>query len=154
MTGGFLRNAIRPELIKLRMSATNKEGAIRELLDLLDNTGALANRAEAEKVVFDREAIMSTGMENGVAIPHGKAQSVENLVVAAGLVPDGLDFACADGNLANIIIMTLSPANKTGPHIRFMAEISTLLRSSETRQRLLGAKDVAEVAAILSGSAA
>jgi mannitol/fructose-specific phosphotransferase system IIA component (Ntr-type) len=102
-------------------------------------------------VVLDRERMMSTGLENGIAIPHGKCNSVKKLIVAVGLKPDGVDFECADGQPARIFLLTLSPASRSGPHIRFMAEISRLLQNDNLRSRVLAATTGKEIEALLTG---
>lgn len=135
-----LQNALVPAQAKPRMAASTKQAAITELLDMLDSAGVLSNRAEAERVVFERERRMSTGLENGVAIPHGKTDAVDRLLVAVGTKPEGIDFDCADGKPARFLILTLSPASGTGPHIRFMAEVSRLLHSDSVRNKALAAQ--------------
>jgi mannitol/fructose-specific phosphotransferase system IIA component (Ntr-type) len=150
MATSLLRNGLRPELVRLRLKGTNKTDVIRELIDVLDEAHLLPNRAAAEQVVLAREATMSTGMEGGLAIPHGKSDTVDRLLVAVGLVPDGIDFGCVDGKPAQILFLTLSPTNRSGPHLRFMAEISQLLRNADIRRRILQAESPEDVIAILT----
>lgn len=151
MGSTFIRTALHPENVRVPLTAADKPGVIRELLDILDASGDLPDRAAAEAVVFDRENLMSTGLEHGLAIPHGKTDTVPGLVVAAGTHPEGIDFACADGKVARIFILTVSPASRSGPHIRLMAEISTLVRDDTLRGRLLDATTAEEVYALLAG---
>ena len=151
MSSSFLRQVLRPELIRMHLEANNKADAIHELIGVLDAAGLLSDRAEAERVVSEREKIMSTGMELGIAIPHGKTDTVDGLLAAVALKPEGMDFACADGQLARIVIVTLSPASRSGPHIRFMAEVSRLLRSEQLRKKILEAKSPEAVVAFLTG---
>jgi len=150
MATSFLRDVLKPDRVKLRLQAATKDDAIRELIDILAGPGIIADRAEAERVVFAREALMSTGMECGIAIPHGKTDSVGSLVVSMALKPEGIEFECADGQPARILLMTLSPANRTGPHIRFMAEVSRLLRNEKFRERVLAAGSREEIVALLT----
>lgn len=135
--------------IKPHLDGDDKDSIIREMVELLADAGAVADREAAETAVFEREKTMSTGMENGIAIPHGKTDTVDRLIAALGLKPEGVDFQCVDGQPARIIIVTLSPANRTGPHIRFMAGISKLLRSERVRKRLLDASSAAEIRSVL-----
>jgi len=134
------------------MMAETKDEAIHEMLDVLETAGVLPDRAAAEKVVFERERVMSTGMECGIAIPHGKTDTVDQLIVAVGIKREGLDFDCADGQPARMFIMTLSPVSRSGPHIRFLAEISRLLHTADVRERVLNAADSREVVAVLTGA--
>jgi mannitol/fructose-specific phosphotransferase system IIA component (Ntr-type) len=146
---GILLKALKPEAIRLRLEATTKEAAIRELVGILDSVEPLQDRAEAERVIFAREQTMSTGMQDGLAIPHAKTDVVEHLVVALGLKPEGLDFDCADGQPARILFVTLSPTNKAGPHIQLLAEVTGVLRHQAAREAVLQAKTPEEVIAAL-----
>ncbi|MBT3377172.1 MAG: PTS sugar transporter subunit IIA [Lentisphaerae bacterium] len=140
-----------PGVVRTHMSATTKDEAIHELLDILEGAGFVSDRAAAERVVFERERVMSTGMECGIAIPHGKTDTVDRLVVAFGIKRDGLDFDCADGQPARIFIMTLSPASRSGPHIRFLAEVSRLLHDARVREQVLNATLSEDVVSALTG---
>ena len=151
MSSVFLRQVLRPELIRMHLEANTKVDAIHELIGVLDAAGLLCDRDEAERVVSEREKVMSTGMELGIAIPHGKTDTVDGLLAAVALKPEGMDFACVDGQLARIVIITLSPASRSGPHIRFMAEISKLLRSEQLRRKILEASSPEEVMMLLTG---
>ncbi len=147
----LLREAIILPHLKPHLEAEDKPGIIREMLDILNQAGSLPNRAAAEQVVVERENCMSTGLEQGIAIPHGKTDTVARLIVAVGLKPEGVDFAAADGQLSNIFILTLSPASRSGPHIRFLAEISRLLQDSAIRAQLLAAQTPEQMEVILKG---
>lgn len=141
---------IQPQQVRLRMQAADKNSAIKELLDVLTDSGLVPDRDVAEQVIYEREESMSTGMEDGIAIPHGKTDTVDSLLVAVGLHPEGVDFDSVDGELSRIFILTLSPASKSGPHIRFLAQVSRLLRKSSVRDMLLSAKTEEEVVKILA----
>ena len=150
MASSFFQSVLKPELIRMHLAATTKDDAIRELLDILDKAGLLQNRAEAERVVFERERCMSTGMEFGIAIPHGKTDSVERLVAAMAIKPEGLAFDAVDKQPSRLFVITLSPVNQTGPHLRFMAETSKILRSPKIRAALMAAKKPEDAVRILS----
>jgi len=153
MTQAFFRSVLRPELVRLRLQATTKDDAIHELLSILDEAELLRDRGEAERVVFEREQAMSTGMENGIAIPHGKTDSVNHLLVGIALKPDGIDFSAFDRQLTTILILVISPLHNTGPHLRFMAEISKILRNADVRERILRAQSPEEVVSIIVSAA-
>ena len=93
---------------------------------------------------------MSTGMKHGIAIPHGKTDAVDNLLACIGVADHGVDFEALDRQDCRIFIMTLSPADKTGPHLQFLAEVSLLFRSEEKRKAILAATEPAEVLRILA----
>ena len=151
MAHKLLNDALQRERIKPRLTSTDKDGIIREMIQVLVDASAVEDREAAESVVFEREKTMSTGMENGIAIPHGKTNTVDSLVVALGLKPEGVEFQCVDGQPATIIVLILSPANRAGPHIRFMAGISKLLHDESVRNRLLACETADEILQVLTG---
>jgi PTS system nitrogen regulatory IIA component len=127
---------MRPDQVRVRLRSTGKFEVIEELLDLLVETGVVNDREKALRAILDRESSMSTGMAKGVAIPHGKTDSVRSLVCAVGISKEGIDFESMDGGPSRIIILTLSPENRPAPHLEFMATISRTM-NSEGRSRLL-----------------
>lgn len=139
------------ETVTLHLQNDSKEGIIEELLDLLVASGKVKDRKAALKAVMERERRMSTGLQNGIAIPHGKTDTIESLVAALGLKREGVPFESLDGKPAHIFLMTLSPASRTGPHIQFLADISRLLHDPSVRQRVLDAQSEDEVVEILAG---
>ena len=144
-----LKQLLGRDNIFLDLRATDKQGVITELVDRLVQNGRLPNRKAALKAILERERKVSTGMENGVAIPHGKSDSVQDLVTALGIKKEGLDFESADGQPSRIFVMTLCPDNRPGPHLQFLGEISQLLDKAEIRRRLVEAATVDEVLDIL-----
>jgi PTS system nitrogen regulatory IIA component len=100
--------------------------------------------------ILDREQKMSTGMQHGIAIPHGKTDSIGELITAVALKPEGIDFDSMDESLSKIFVMTLSPATRVGPHIQFLAEISKLLCQEQLREKLLAAPDAETALALLT----
>ncbi len=135
-----------------RLVGETKDAVIEEMIDLLDDAGRLPDRQAALDAVIERERDMSTGMQYGVAIPHGKTDSVPHLVSAVALRPEGLDFDALDGERSQIFVMTLSPLSDSGPHIQYLSQISKLLNQPALRDSLLNAKTEAEMAAVLIGT--
>ncbi|MCF7849713.1 MAG: PTS sugar transporter subunit IIA [Kiritimatiellales bacterium] len=146
-----LKKVLSVETVWVDLKSTTKQEIIEEMVDRLVAAAKITDKAAALQVLLAREQKMSTGMQNGVAIPHGKTDSVEELVAAVGLQKDGVDFNSLDGEPANLFIMTLSPLNRTGPHIQFIAEISRLLSSPEQRAAILAAKTNRAVLELLTG---
>lgn len=146
-----IRKILTKDVISLDLHGGNKEQVINEMLDILSGSGKISNRKAAEKAIWDREKKMSTGMQNGIAIPHGKSDCVDSLVVAVGVHKEGVNFDSLDQEPAHFLIMTISPANRTGPHIQFLAEISRQLNDPATRDRILKAASKDEVLDILAG---
>ncbi len=134
-----LRKVLSPQTTKVGLQGQTKNEIIEELLDLICSTGKVSDRESALQALLERERKMSTGMEHGVAIPHGKTETVDELLVALGTHETGVEFEALDGELSRIFIMTLSPKDRSGPHIQFLAEISRILRSESVREMLLAA---------------
>ncbi len=134
-----LKKALSPSVIRTDMVGRTKDEIIDEMIDVLAATGKITDVDRARAAIRERERKMSTGMEHGIAIPHGKTDAVSELLACVGVTSHDVDFGALDGKPSRIFIMTLSPVDRTGPHIQFLAEISQLLRSSDKRQKLLEA---------------
>jgi mannitol/fructose-specific phosphotransferase system IIA component (Ntr-type) len=139
------RESILPEL-----KADTKKGVIEEMIGLMAASGKFSGKTAAVQAVLTREEKMSTGMQNGIAIPHGKTDAVDQLVAAVGIHHAGIDFAAMDGNPSHIFILTLSPENRAGPHIQFLAEISRVLSRPELRENLMTAGTADEILNLLT----
>ncbi|MHC4271557.1 MAG: PTS sugar transporter subunit IIA [Planctomycetota bacterium] len=132
----LLTQIMQPSCVKVPLEAKDKESAIIELLDLLDSNGVLDNRDSAQEAVMTREKTRSTGIGSGIAIPHGKCNSVKELVMTMGIVPDGMDFQSVDNKPVKIIILLVSPLDQTGPHIQALASISRLMLDEDFKLKL------------------
>ncbi|MDR0323774.1 MAG: PTS sugar transporter subunit IIA [Treponema sp.] len=144
-----LKTVLSADTINLHLKGSSKEEIINELLDIFTRTGKIKDREAALKAVMDREEKMSTGMKHGIAIPHGKCAAIDDLIACIGISEKPVDFDSLDHKPCRIFIMTLSPVEKTGPHLQFLAEISLLFKSSEKRDEILKAKTPEEVLKIL-----
>ncbi len=119
--------------IHVPLGATDKTGVITELIDLLAAEGALRNRDSALDAVLKREAERTTGIGYGLAIPHGKSDSCDRLLMAAGKPAKPVDFQSLDGRPVNFIVLVVSPPDQTGPHIQALAKISRLMNIEDFR---------------------
>ena len=146
-----LKKALNRRAINLELKSSTKETVVEELVDLLVSAGMIKERGSVVTAVLNRESKMSTGMQHGIAIPHGKSDTVDSLVCAVGLCRSGIDFDSIDGESCKIFILTVSPINRTGPHIQFLAEISRLLNEENVRNQLLHASSEEVVVRILTG---
>ena len=133
------------------LKANSKEGIIGEMIDRLVAAGRIKEREQVLRAVLEREDKMSTGMQNGVAIPHGKTDAVKSLVAAVGLQKEGVNFDSMDGSPCTIFIMTVSPTKRTGPHMQFLAEVSRLISQPAEREKLLACRTHAEIYELLTG---
>jgi len=145
-----LKTVLTSETVNLHLKGTSKEEIIDELLDMLVQAGKVKDKTVARACVLDRERKMSTGMKHGIAIPHGKTDSVSDLVACIGISDHPVDFDSLDQEPCRIFIMTLSPIDKTGPHLQFLAEVSLLFKSAEKRQEILNTTDKSDIIRILT----
>ena len=145
-----MKKLLSEDSIIISLKGTTKEEIISEMVDLLVVRGKIKDRDAALRAVLEREQKMSTGMQHGIAIPHGKTDSVEKLVTAMALKKEGVDFGSMDGKPSTIFIMTISSISRTGPHIQFLSEISQVLNDPDKRDRILQANTPAEVLEILT----
>jgi PTS system nitrogen regulatory IIA component len=145
-----LKTVLTVGTINPHLKGTTKEEIINELLDILVAADKIPDRTAAYNAVMDREQKMSTGMKHGIAIPHGKSPTIQDLVACIGVSDKPVDFDSLDNEPCRIFIMTLSPVEKTGPHLQFLAEISLLFKSADKRHEILAAKSAEELLRILS----
>lgn len=138
------------ELVATDLAGESKEDVIRALFDVLKRSGKIKDPETALQDLLASEARMSTGMENGIAIPHAKTDAVDELVACVGVSKAKIEFECIDNKPAQIFIMTLSPKDGTGPHVRFLAEIGRLLKDKTKRKKMLGAKTPSELLAVIT----
>ena len=136
VVGMILTQILRPACVKVPLDGKDKKSAIIELVDVLDNNGLLLDKETALQAVLTREETRSTGIGSGIAIPHGKCTAVKELVMAIGIAAEPIEFESVDGKGVSIIILLVSPADQTGPHIQALAMISRLMLDEEFRQKL------------------
>jgi len=132
----ILTQILQPDCIKVPVENRDKEAVITELVDLLDTSGLLSDRDETLEAVLTRERTQSTGTGAGIAIPHGKCMAVKELVIAIGIAHEPIEFNSIDGKPVTILILLVSPADQTGPHIQALATISRLMLNEDFRQQL------------------
>jgi len=145
-----IRKVLPKESLSISLQARDKSGIIEELVELINRTGRLQDRKSVLKSILDREKKMSTAMHHGLAIPHGKTGTVDTILAAVGLIPEGVDFDSQDGEPSKIFVLTVSPINRSGPHIQFLAEVSRLLTKPDIRDEILAASSEEDVYTILT----
>lgn len=133
------------ECIKVELESRGKEVIIKELIELLAKSPSVTNIDAISRSVFERERTMSTGIGNGMAIPHGKSAGVSNLSAAFGMIKEGADFDAIDKRPVYIFILLASPEGPGGPHIKALSRISRMLNKSFFREKLLTCRTPGEV---------
>jgi fructose-specific phosphotransferase system IIA component len=131
--------------IIMHIEADTKEDIIASLVDVLDKNNSILNKDEVLQSVLEREKAMSTGMQYGVALPHGKTDAVKKITMAVGLKKNGVDFQSLDGKPSTIFILVLSRKNTAEPHIQLLSEIGKKLFSEEAVNNLLSCENAEEV---------
>lgn len=131
-----LTELLSPDCIKVSLSASDKQGVITEMVDLLDQAGKLSDRGVLLAATLEREATRTTGIGDGLAIPHGKCAAVSELLMAVAKAAKPVDFDSIDGKGVTIVILLASPLDKTGPHIQALARISRLMTDANFRRAL------------------
>jgi len=129
-----------PALVKIGLESTDKEECFEELIDLLVRAGKLTDRERALDAIYTREEMRSTGIGKGVAIPHGKDESIRRITAAAGTSKAGIEFEAIDGKPVHLVFLVLAEVNNPGPHLQALSEIATCLNRPDRYDRLVGAK--------------
>src|SRR5579862_1736617 len=140
-----LAEILKPENIKVPLESKTKNDAISELVNLLAKNGAVTDAKKVLDAVLERESTRTTGIGNGLAIPHGKCTGTKDLVMAIGKPAAPIDFQSIDGRPVTVIWMLTSPPDKTGPHIHALARISRLMTIDKFQNALRLAKTSQEV---------
>lgn len=146
----MLRETLTIELVTTDLPGRTKQEIIRALLELVAKSGKVKDPERALADLLEHEQRMSTGMENGVAIPHAKTDAVDELVACVGVTRQKVDFENLDRKPSQIFVLTLSPKDGTGPHLRFLAEIARLLKDAGLRKRIVQAQSDEQLFEILT----
>ncbi|GHV27097.1 sodium:proton antiporter [Spirochaetia bacterium] len=149
-TNEDLLSLIQMECVSLRLQGNTKGEILAELVDILADNGKLEDRALVLEDVLEREHIMSTGMQKGIALPHAKSDGVYEICVAVGLKKSGIDFDSMDGDPSRIFVMILAPRKSGGPHLQLLAAIAAVLQNDDTREKVLEASSRPQVVALLT----
>jgi fructose-specific phosphotransferase system IIA component len=138
--------------IVIDIKSAKKEDVMRELVDALVNAGEIEKRHRNKLIeaLMNREALGSTAIGQGIAIPHAKSDSVSKLVASFGLSKKGVDFDSLDGEPAHIFFLLVAPQDSAGPHLKALARISRLLKDKYFRDTLRSASDDKAVVRIIS----
>jgi len=144
-----LHELLDPKSIVTELQAKTKEGVIEELVDLLERAGRISDRDAVLDAVMERESQMSTGLEEGVAVPHAKSGAVSALTAALGIKREGLDFDSADGKPTRIVFLLIAQLNNPGPHVRALAQLARLLSDPAMRAALINAKTAEDIIRII-----
>ncbi|MEW4309714.1 PTS fructose transporter subunit IIABC [Rossellomorea marisflavi] len=138
------------ETIQLNISSDSKSGVIDELVTVLDKAGKLQDVQEFKKAILNREAQSTTGIGEGIAIPHAKTAAVKSPAIAFGKSVEGLDYESLDGTPAHLFFMIAATDGANQTHLEALSRLSSLLMDPEVRQALLSAQSEDEVITIIN----
>ncbi len=148
----MLGSLLHPDRVRVDLSLSNKDEALRAVASLLTMPEAAANEESVYEVLLDRERLASTGIGSGVAIPHGRYDGVDELRAAVAVCPSGVEFDAVDQLPATIVVGIVGPRSMPQKHLAALAGVSRALRSEARRNALLRAQSNAEAYRVLTDS--
>jgi fructose-specific phosphotransferase system IIA component len=140
----LLTELLSVERIKIPLEAQTKDDLLRELVDVCAEADQIEDHEDVLRAVREREAVLSTGIGHGVAIPHGKSAAVSGLRMAAGRAAEPVEFDALDGKPVSLFFLLVGPESAAGPHIKALSRISRLVRRDDVRERLVAATTAEE----------
>lgn len=146
-----LIDLVQEKIVRIPLTSTDKPGVLRELVQILKDAGEIDDYDAVLGAILEREEKLSTGLESGIAVPHGKTDAVSSLRLALGIAPQGIDFASIDGEPSKLFFLLVAPPNQSGPHVEALAEIVKLVKSKAFCRALAGAEDAHEVVELIKG---
>lgn len=141
---------LRKEFILEDLKAVGKREVLAELAGAFAKGEARFDLQEMLHVLLEREKLGSTGIGDGIAIPHGKLAGLEEIMVAFGRSQAGIDFDTMDGKPAHLFFLLMAPEESAGQHLKALAKISRMLKDADFRKRLLEAKGREELLGVFS----
>ena len=144
-----ITDLIKKDAIDLNIQITTKKELIKKAVELMAQNGNIKDINEYEKLVLKREEEGSTGIGEGIAIPHGKGECISKPGLAAMVIPDGADFDALDGNKVNLLFLIAAPDTKDNIHLDVLSRLSTLLMDTNFKEKLLNAKSKEEFLRII-----
>ena len=133
----------------MQLESSTKKEVIEELCKVLEKSGKIKDSEKVIASLLEREKLGSTGIGQGVAIPHGKSESVSGLVAALGISKAGVNFEALDGEPVHLVFLLVAPPDSSGSHLKALARISRLLKDKFFRQALKEAKSTEEIQKII-----
>ena len=146
-----LIDLVQEKIVKIPLVSTDKADVLRELVQILKDAGEIEDYDAVLRAICERGEKLSTGLESGIAVPHGKTEAVSTLKLALGIAPQGIDFASIDRKPSQLFFMLVAPPNQSGPHVEALAEIVKLVQSKAFCRAVTAAKDAHEVVELIKG---
>ncbi|MGD0168882.1 MAG: PTS sugar transporter subunit IIA [Smithella sp.] len=144
-----LNQILKIEFINANLTARNKDEALAELINTIIQGGMKLKHSSIIEILTQRENLGSTGIGDGVAIPHGKIPELDEIIVAFGRSMEGIPFDSMDGKPVHLFSLLLAPENSSGQHLKILAKISKMLKNVDFRKKLLKAKSQSDLYKII-----
>lgn len=136
---------IEEKTVKIPLKSRKKNDVIKELIKILKKSGKVKDSKKALAEVLKREDLASTGLGDGVAVPHAKTTAVDTITIALGISPGGIDFDSLDDQPAHLFFLILAPPDQTGPHLQALTNIAQMNRDKEFCSKIINAETASEV---------
>ncbi len=133
------------DMVIAELQGESKEQIIGAMIDLISGSQKVIDKQKVREAIFERERIMSTGVGNGFAIPHGKTDAVSDIVAAFAITAQPIDYQALDEKPVRLVFLLVGKDNMIGPHIKLLSRISRLMNKEEFRKRLLNLKTSKEI---------
>jgi fructose-specific phosphotransferase system IIA component len=132
-------------LVVTDLKGNSKEDIINALVDLIGSSPKVLDTEKVRQAIFEREKLMSTGVGNGFAIPHGKTDAVSDIIAAFAVTSEPIDYQSLDEKPVRLVFLLVGKDNMVGPHIKLLSRISRLMNKEQFRDRLLGLRTSREI---------
>jgi mannitol/fructose-specific phosphotransferase system IIA component (Ntr-type) len=140
-----ISDILEEKLVVTNLPGASKDEIINAMVDLIGKSSKVLDKEKVRASIFERERIMSTGVGNGFAIPHGKTDAVVDIVASFGITKDPINYQALDDKPVRLIFLLVGKENLVGPHIKLLSRISRLMNKEEFRSKLLTLQTPKEV---------
>ena len=146
-----LIDLVTENVVKIPLESTDKPDVLRELVQILADAGEISDYDTVLAAVQDREDKQSTGLQDGIAVPHAKTTAVSSLKLALGIAPQGIDFDSLDHEPSNLFFLLVASPDQSGPHVEALSEIAKLAISKSFCRALVRSESAKEVVELIKG---
>jgi PTS system fructose-specific IIC component len=143
-----ISDILEEKLVQTNLPGKSKDEVINALIELVSQSPKVLDKEKVRAAIFEREKIMSTGVGNGFAIPHGKTDAVSDIVAAFGITAQPIPYQSLDDKPVRLVFLLVGKDNLVGPHIKLLSRISRLMNKEEFRAKLLETRSAQDVLSI------
>ena len=147
-----LLNLLPPERVRVALPGAAKDDVLREMVALASGASAVVDTEGLLRDVLAREEVISTGVGQGLALPHARTEAVRETVAAFATLDRGVDYDALDGEPVRLVLLLAGPQGEHGRHLRLLSRISRVMSGAGTRQRLLAARTPRDVLDVIAAA--